>query len=302
MSATEPAATRTVFRSPEARRRVIARYDGFIERWPVAVTETDLDSTWGSVHVLSWGPLEGPPLLLCHAASMAAISWLPNAKTLAEAGYRCHAVDYLGEANKSRLADIDRFPRSGAELAELYAGVMDDLGIERAPVVSASAGSHVALRLALEAPARVSRLALLGPMGVTPLGIGSMLRMMLASFVPRPSVTERTSRWALGTAPAVTEAYGAWFSTVLESVASPPRVARPVALEPDELARIEVPVLLVLGDRDPLVGDPARAAQRASALPDVRVETLGSSHLVAVERADEVNALLVDFLATASGR
>jgi pimeloyl-ACP methyl ester carboxylesterase len=227
---------------------------------------------------------------------MAAISWLPNAEPLAAAGFRCHAVDHIGEANKSRLGDISRYPTSGAELGSLYAALMDGLDIDRAPVVSASAGSHVALRLALAAPARVSGLALLGPMGVAPLGIGSMLRMMLASFVPRPSVSERTSRWALGESPAVVDAYGPWFSAVLESVASPPRVARPVALEADEFARIEAPVLLVLGDRDPLVGDPGRAAQRAAALPHVRVETLASSHLVAVERADEVNELLADFL------
>ena len=115
-------------------------------------------------------------------------------------------------------------------------------------------------------------------------------------MLPRPSVTARTSRWALGTAPSVTERYGAWFTAVLEAVASPPRVARPVTLQPDEFRRIEVPVLLLLGSRDPLVGDPARAAERAAALPELHVDTLDSSHLVAVERADEVNPLMVEFL------
>ena len=83
---------------------------------------------------------------------------------------------------------------------------------------------------------------------------------------------------------------------MLEAVASPPRVARPVALEPEELERIEVPVLLLLGTRDPLVGSAGRAAERARALPDVRVETFESSHLVAVERAEEVNTLMTEFL------
>jgi len=120
--------------------------------------------------------------------------------------------------------------------------------------------------------------------------------MMVASMLPRPAVTERTSRWALGTAPAVTERFGAWFTAVLEAVASPPRVARPVALEAQEFERIELPVLLILGTRDPLVGDPAKAAKSASALPDLRVKTLESSHLIAVEQADEVNELLAGFL------
>jgi pimeloyl-ACP methyl ester carboxylesterase len=74
-------------------------------------------------------------------------------------------------------------------------------------------------------------------------------------------------------------------------------VARPVALSAEGFGRIEVPVLLVLGDRDNLVGDPTRASRNASALPHLRVETLGSGHLMGVERADDVNALLADFLA-----
>ena len=173
---------------------------------------------------------------------------------------------------------------------------MDSLDIARAPVIGASAGGHVALRLALHDPERVERLALLGPMGVSSLGLGALVRMMVASMIPRRSIVERTSRWALGSSEAVQAGYGDWFSAVLESVASPPRVARPVALTPEEFGAIEMPVLLVLGSDDNLVGDAGRAARKAAALPQVRVETLESAHLVAVEQADEVNALLTAFL------
>jgi pimeloyl-ACP methyl ester carboxylesterase len=228
---------------------------------------------------------------------MAATSWLPNAASLAEAGYRCHAVDYIGEGNRSELSDIGVYPRSGEDLGRLYAAIMDGVGVDAAPVVAASAGGHVALRLALTAPERVTRLALLGPMGITPLSLSALLRMMVASLVPTDRVTASTSRWALGTAPAVTKGYGEWFAAVLRAVASPPRVARPVALTPDEFGRIGVPVLLVLGDRDNLVGDPGKATRNASAMPELRVETLSSSHLLGAERAVEVNDLLVDFLA-----
>ncbi len=296
MSPNDDQAKPTIYRSAAAEQDLIQRYDRLVARWPVPVEERDLETRWGSIHVLSWGPPDGSPLLLCHAASMAATSWLPNAAALAGAGFRCHAVDYIGEGNKSRLADRDVYPKSGQELGELYAGIMDALEVERCPVVAASAGGHVALRLALVAPARVEKLVLAGPMGITPLSLGSMLRMMVASMLPRPSVTQRTSRWALGTSPAVTDSFGGWFTAVLEAVASPPRVARPVALEADEFRRIKIPVLLLLGTRDPLVGDAERATERASALSNLQVEILESSHLVAAERADEANALMTAFL------
>jgi pimeloyl-ACP methyl ester carboxylesterase len=227
---------------------------------------------------------------------MAATSWAPNAAALAEAGFRCHAPDHIGEAGKSQLNELDSFPRSPVEIGSLYVEVADALGLASFPVVGASNGGHAAMRLALVAPERVSRLALLGPMGITSLGVSAIIRMMLASLVPTDAVARRTSRWALGDAPSITDGYGEWFATVLRSVASPPRVGRPVALTPDEMAAIRRPVLLLLGDDDNLVGNADRAADRAGSLPELRVETLSSGHLIGVERAEESNRLLAAFL------
>ena len=125
MSAKGDRSSPTVFRSAEAERDILERYDRFVADWPVPLDERDIETRWGSVHVLSWGVPDGPALLLCHAASMAATSWLPNAAALADAGFRCHAVDYIGEANKSRLTDRDVYPKSGQELGELCADLMD---------------------------------------------------------------------------------------------------------------------------------------------------------------------------------
>jgi pimeloyl-ACP methyl ester carboxylesterase len=174
--------------------------------------------------------------------------------------------------------------------------VGDALGIERFPVIAASAGGHAALRYALAAPERVTGLALLGPMGITSLGLRAAVKMMMVSMFPGDAQVGRTSRWAIGEAPAVDDGYGEWFATVLRSVASPPRVGRPVALKPDEMRRIDQPVLLVLGTNDHLVGDANRAASRAGAFPNLRIELLSGGHLIGVERAAEMNAVLGVFL------
>lgn len=287
---------RSVYRSAEARAQVLRLYDEYVARWPTPVEESDLSCRYGTIHVLSWGPPDGPPVLLLHAASMAATSWRPNAAALAEAGFRCHAPDHIGEAGRSQLNDVESFPRTPVEIGQLYLEVADALDLGSVPVVGASNGGHAAMRLGLVAPERVSRLALLGPMGITSLGISAIVRMMLASLVPADAIARMTSRWALGNAPSITEDYGEWFATVLRSVASPPRVGRPVALTPGEMKRIAQPVLLLLGDDDNLVGNADRAAARAASFPVLRVETLPSGHLIGVERAEESNRLLVDFL------
>ena len=87
--------------------------------------------------------------------------------------------------------------------------------------------------LALAAPERVSRLALLGPMGITPLGVRrAMLRMMIASLVPTDTC-RAAYEWMgpRGTTQAVVEGYGGMVRDSPALGRRPhPRVGRPVAL------------------------------------------------------------------------
>jgi pimeloyl-ACP methyl ester carboxylesterase len=292
----------SIYRSEDAEASVFAAYDSILESWPVAWEGLDVPSPYGTSHVLVSGPLDGVPVLLFHAASMAAVSWRPNVLALNEAGFRTYAVDYIGESGRSVLDDLDFYPKSPSEIGQLYRNIADSLGIEGGPTIGASAGGHTAMRYALACPGRVSRLVLLGPMGIVPLGFGAVWRMMMVSMFPSTGRVRKTGVWALGSAEEVAEPYGSWFETVLESVSSPPRVGRPVALTSAEMTSLSMPVLLVLGDRDNLVGDPARAARKAGAFPNVTVETLDSSHLLGVEQAQTVNQLMVRFLSKEDGQ
>jgi deazaflavin-dependent oxidoreductase (nitroreductase family) len=283
-----------IYRSVALRDAVVDRYEQLTNAWPVELRELDVPTSGAMVHVLDSGPVDGPPVLLLHAASMSATSWAPNVGALARAGYRTFAVDHPGEANRSVLTDPTRFPRDDAAVAALYAEVLDALGVRRCAVVGASAGAQRALRLTLANPERVSHLALVGPMGLTPLRPGAIVRMMLAAMRPTARRIRSTARWALGTNPAVVERFGPWFELAVEAVAPPPPVARPTATPTRELATVTAPTLVVLGDDDPLAGPPARAAARAAHLPDVTIRVVPSGHLVNIEQADEVNRLLLD--------
>lgn len=171
------------------------------DEWPVARDEVDVPTEYGKVHVIVSGPGDGILVLLFHAASMAAVSWAPNVASLSAAGFRTYAVDYIGEAGRSVLDDIDVFPKRPAQTGRLYPQLAERLGLGSGPAIGASAGGHAAMRYALEAPDRVTRLALLGPMGVVPLGFGAVTRMMLASTFPSERRIASTNRWALGGSP-----------------------------------------------------------------------------------------------------
>ena len=90
------------------------------------------------------------------------------------------------------------------------------------------------------------------------------------------------------------EAVGEWFQTILEGVIS--RQSRPMPFTDEQLSSLNVPVLLLLGERDGLVGNSENARQRVRCIPDVRVELLDTGHLISAEKPDQFNRLVIDFI------
>jgi pimeloyl-ACP methyl ester carboxylesterase len=267
-------------------------YDELLGRWPIPYEELDLDTSYGTVHVIASGPEDGEPVLLLHASEMSATSWAWNIEALSN--YRTYAIDHIGEVNKSRLASTSSYPKTREEISSLYAEIADLLGIDQAILVAGSNGGFIAMTFAIHHPDRVSRLILTGPMGLTAPKAQMGLRLLAAQFIHLKAVEQRTLDWVLGESPSVRDPYGEWFSLVMSG--SFPCVVPPSGIPSEELATIQIPVLLFLGTTDNLVGDAANAADAASVMPNVEVRIVESSHLVNVEAADEVNAGIAEFL------
>ena len=57
-----------------------------------------------------------------------------------------------------------------------------------------------------------------------------------------------------------------------------------------------MPVLLLLGSRDGLVGNPENTGQLSQNISDVQVEILDTGHLISAEKPDQFNTLVADFI------
>jgi pimeloyl-ACP methyl ester carboxylesterase len=288
-SANQPA---TIYTRPDAEPQFMAIYDARLAEWPVPYESVYLDTSYGQVHVIVSGPEDAPPVLLMHAAAMSSWSWLYNVGAL-NAHYRTYAIDTIGEVGKSRLDSLDNIPADGRAWSDLVAEVADMLGVERAYVAGASYGGYIATNYALDYPERVERLALLGPMGMTPSTGKTAARITMASMFPLGPVQTNTTRWALGDDPFVLQQYEEWFRLVMTG--SFPKESAPKAFTPEQLQGMEVPVLLVLGAKDNLTGSPETVRPLAEHVPGIRIEVLDSGHLIGVEEAEAVNDMLVAF-------
>jgi pimeloyl-ACP methyl ester carboxylesterase len=122
------------------------------------------------VHYQQAGDERAPAMVLIHGFASSTLVWSQVFLKLAEAGYRVIALDMLGYGYSAK-------PRNGeytiAGQAKLLVRLLDRLGIPRAIFVGSSYGGAVAATCALDHPARVEKLILVGavnnnrPLGFT---------------------------------------------------------------------------------------------------------------------------------------
>jgi pimeloyl-ACP methyl ester carboxylesterase len=108
------------------------------------------------------GPENGPPLVLVHGLSGAAVNWSLLAPHLAESR-RVLAVDLPGHGGSEPLPAAP----SLAPYADLVARAAAVEGLERADYAGHSLGGLVAVRLAIRQPDAVRRLVLAAPAGIS---------------------------------------------------------------------------------------------------------------------------------------
>jgi pimeloyl-ACP methyl ester carboxylesterase len=282
----------TIYLSNRSEERLMDLYDEGMDRWTVPWEEQWVYTSFGDVHVVSAGDPNKPPALLLHASAMGAWSWGPNIETLTRT-HRIHAIDIIGEAGKSRLTSLDRFVFSDEDIEKVNSEILDELGLDKVLLVGGSAGGHQSMRFASMAPERITGLILSGPMGLHA-GIKSLAIMTVSMVFPIPPVQRATGTWALGRSQVIRNQASDWFYAVTRGVIGRPTAPRQLSAE--QLSAIKVPVLLILGTDDNLVGDPEKAAEHARNMTNIRIDILESGHLISMERSEEVNRLISEFL------
>lgn len=239
----------------------------------------------------------GSAVVLIHAAVADSRMWDEQAEVLASR-FTVLRYDLRGFGDSPLGAGEFSFVDDLREL-------LDEVGIERAALVGNSLGGRVALEFALEHPARVEKLVLVGA-GLPDhdwsdevVRFGDEEDELIERGDIDAAVELNLRMWALPhvhdrVRPMQRRAFEAQIDSFAEP--EPPRERK---LEPPaskRLAEIRVPTLVVVGEHD--VIDMRRIAERlASEIANARLEVLpGAKHLPSLERPDEFNRLLLEFL------
>ena len=245
-----------------------------------------------------------PGVVLLHAGVADRRGWRALGPALAT-DRRCVAFDRRG------FGDTSYEPEPHSSVEDTLA-VLDAAGIDRVVAVGNSMGGRVALDLALGHPERVAALVLIGTAvrgapdpGPVSAALDALVRAIDAAEEAGDldEVNRLEARlWLDGPDAPEGRVGGAARELFLDMngralAAADPGPDAPLAPAWDEVERIDVPVLLAVGELDlPHVVE--RSAVLAARLPRGRLIVLGGvAHLPTVEGNDAFVADVVDFLA-----
>jgi pimeloyl-ACP methyl ester carboxylesterase len=239
---------------------------------------------------------DGPPVVYLHTAG--GPRWDPFLDALAE-GHTVYAPDHPGTGATAR--DAIYSVETLWDLVLIYDELLDELGLEGAPLVGSSFGGMVACEVAALRRSRVPKLVMLDPIGLwrddAPVSDYMLQRpeqlvetlfenkdaQPVRDFLVMPedpdelAVTIADSVWALGTTG---------------------KFVWPI---PDKglkkrIHRVTAETLIIWGEHDRLVS-PVYAEDFAALIPGSRVEIIaGAGHVPQWEQLDAVRPLVLDFL------
>jgi 3-oxoadipate enol-lactonase / 4-carboxymuconolactone decarboxylase len=243
-------------------------------------------------HELS-GPADAPVVAFSNSIGTTLEMWDAQARALS-GRYRVLRYDTRGHG-RSPVRDG---PATVDDLADDLAALLTALGIERAHVVGLSLGGMTAQSLAARHGHRVDRLVLMATAAHLPGGweerAATVRRDGMGAIVD--AVIARWFTPAFRTAPEVTALRDRFLANDPEGYAICCGAIAAMDLRP-ALPSIAAPTLIVAGADDPAT-PPAMGETLRAGIPDAELLVLPrAAHILAIERAELVNARLLAFLA-----
>jgi pimeloyl-ACP methyl ester carboxylesterase len=258
------------------------------------------------VHYVDTGP-RGPaqPLLIVHGFLGSTDLFEPFIDELRT----CHRV-VMPDLPGCGFTSAPRGPCSMEFYLDFLERFRAQLGLQQVVLMGSSMGAQLAVRFAAERPGQVGLLVLCNPFGLAEqqrkgsmrLARSEVLLRLAAPWISRARVRRTLLRVVADDSrvgPQLVDSFWAPFQTAQGRKVACQLLSRVAVRQPLDplLSRLRLPVLVLLGEEDPL-GPPGRGARYAELLPDARVVAFpGVGHLLHVEAPAEAARCIEAFLA-----
>lgn len=288
-----------VYKSEKAKTNIVQTYDQLLAMWEVAVEEKDIETTYGTTHVILCGQDTTPPLVLFHGVGDdSALMWVYNAKELAK-HFRIYAVDTIGGPGKS--CPNGNYNKTFDEIKWLDE-VFDALGLRQFYLAGVSNGSLMTQHYGIMRPDRVIKMICMsGSISVS--GSSSPMIRMMKVFLPEALIPTKNNvikllkkmtgdNIAAFTGNPVLTEHFTWLLRGFNNMAMAYHTI--TYFDDAQIRSIRGKVLFLLGESDPLDDRKAAKAKLEQYQLDYRFFP-GVGHGINHEIADEINQIIIRF-------
>ena len=250
----------------------------------------------GRIGFVEQGSSDLTPIVFLHGVGSDKSVWRPQLDHF-EPARRAVAFDYPGYGESDVIEGATRDDYAAAILA-----AMDSLAIDRAHVCGLSLGGVVAIAMHAAAPDRCASLIIADSFAAHPDGRAIYDRSIAASHDMRGLANARVGALLVSEDDAIR-------TDVIETMARIDPAAYRIGAEAvwlaDQRARvaaIAVPTLILVGEQDAIT-PPALSEELHAAIPGSHLERIaGASHLANLDKPNEFNRAIDDFLFAADAR
>jgi pimeloyl-ACP methyl ester carboxylesterase len=223
---------------------------------------------------------DGTPLILLHGGLGSTVNWRNQIPVLSRQ-YRVIAVDSRGHGRSTFTEQRISYALMASDIIAL----MDYLGIEKAHILGWSDGGIIALDLAINHPDRLNKVIAFGA-NYNPSG----LRTDIGENEKIDDFMEKAANDYQTLSPDPTR-WDEFLENIGQMWASEPNFTA------EELGSITVPVLILDGDSDEAIYI-EHTKEMAGLIPTARLTLIpGTGHFAMWEKPDEINEVILEFLA-----
>lgn len=284
-----------VFKKKTERNEYIRSYNSALQLWKVPFKEEDVQTSFGTAHVIIAGPGEAEPLVLLHGMDASSTMWYPNIEALSK-NHRVYAIDFLMEPGKS-VSSGSRL--NTKEIVSWYNQIFQHYQLKKFKVVGASRGGWIATLLATQENSSISKLVLLSPAQTfeTIDKKGKAMPALMLKLFPNKKKLKRTLDAFSYHPQKIDTVYKKQFYLANKYAKSNTSMLQMLPFSKNDLEKIKIPVLVLIGDHDVINSDDTieKAKETIAGCRAEKIKEAG--HFLTIDQSRLVNRKMVDFLA-----
>jgi pimeloyl-ACP methyl ester carboxylesterase len=290
------------FKSVEAKEQYLDHYDKRAREWPVASETKVVQTSYGKTFIRISGPINAPSLVLLPSTSASSLIWMPNIKALS-VYYRVYAVDNIYDFGRSvNTRNIKASDDMMNWLDELFTTL--DLG-DSINLMGLSFGGWLTSQYTLAYPNRLNKVIWLAPVATIFDIPGEWAWRAILSALPHryfmkkfmvewlfEDLSKKNDKSSLKQLDELVD------DAVLGLKCFKFRMPiTPSVLMDNELQRIKVPTLFLVGENEKLYSA-KKAVERLNTLaPQIQTEIIpDAGHDLTIIQAEMVNKKVLEFL------